>query len=154
VCGSHRLAISPPRLPGPAVPDELWSAAVEVARKDGVNRTATRLRLEWNELKRRMAVAGAGSGCIEGPFYSGTAVADPKAVKSKSPARPDFATLGGLFLAIGGIAGGLILEGGKLQDVAQITSAMIVLGGTLGAVMITTPLAVLIRAAKQFPNPA
>jgi chemotaxis protein MotA len=44
------------------------------------------------------------------------------------------------------------MEGGRLQDVAQITSAMIVLGGTIGAVMITTPLPVLIRAAKQLSN--
>ena len=64
-------------------------------------------------------------------------------------ARPDFATIGGLLLAIGGIAGGLVMEGGRLRDVAQITSAMIVLGGTIGAVMITTPLSVLIRAGKQ-----
>lgn len=67
----------------------------------------------------------------------------------KTAAKPDFATIAGLLLAIGGIAGGLILEGGRLQDVAQITSALIVLGGTIGAVMITTPLHVLIRAARQ-----
>ncbi len=65
------------------------------------------------------------------------------------PSKPDFATLGGIVLAIGGLVGGLLLEGGRLRDVAQITSAMIVLGGTIGAVMITTPLAVLIRAARQ-----
>ncbi len=67
----------------------------------------------------------------------------------KGRARPDFATLAGLLLAIGGIAAGLVLEGGRLQDVAQITAAMIVLGGTCGAVMITTPHAVLIRAAGR-----
>jgi hypothetical protein len=38
-----------------AIPDELWSAAAEVARKEGVSRTSTELRVEWNELKRRMA---------------------------------------------------------------------------------------------------
>jgi hypothetical protein len=42
-----------------SIPDELWAAAVEVARKEGVNRTSTELRVEWNHLKRRMAaVAG------------------------------------------------------------------------------------------------
>jgi hypothetical protein len=42
------------------IPDELWALAVEVARKEGVNRTSTELRVEWNHLKRRMeAVAGA-----------------------------------------------------------------------------------------------
>ena len=68
------------------------------------------------------------------------------------PSKPDLATLGGLLLAVGGIAGGLVMEGGRLQDVAQITSALIVLGGTIGAVMITTPLPLLIRAAKQLGN--
>ena len=41
-----------------AIPEELWSAAAEVARKEGVSRTSTELRLEWNELKRRVATAG------------------------------------------------------------------------------------------------
>jgi chemotaxis protein MotA len=76
-------------------------------------------------------------------------VADPKAAKSKNSAKPDFATLGGLLLALGGIVGGLIMDGGKVQDVIQISAAIIVLGGTIGAVMITTPLSVLIRAGKQ-----
>ena len=42
-----------------AIPDELWSAAAEVARKEGVSRTSTELGVEWNELKRRVATAGA-----------------------------------------------------------------------------------------------
>jgi hypothetical protein len=42
-----------------SIPDELWSAAVEVARKEGVSRTSTELRVEWNHLKRRMAAASA-----------------------------------------------------------------------------------------------
>ena len=40
-----------------SIPDELWSAAVAVARKEGLNRTSTRLRVEWNQLKRRMTTA-------------------------------------------------------------------------------------------------
>jgi len=40
------------------IPSELWSAAVEVARKEGVSRTATELHLAWNELKQRMAATG------------------------------------------------------------------------------------------------
>lgn len=62
--------------------------------------------------------------------------------------RPDFATLGGIAVALAGILGGLLLEKGSLQDVAQMTAAMIVLGGTLGAVLVTTPLPVFLRACK------
>jgi chemotaxis protein MotA len=75
----------------------------------------------------------------------------PAKPKKKSGLKPDLATCCGLLLAIGGILGGLILEGGNLKDVAQITAAMIVLGGTIGAVMVTTPVGVLIRAAKKLP---
>jgi chemotaxis protein MotA len=64
--------------------------------------------------------------------------------------KPDLATLGGLILAAAGILGGLLLEGGRIDDIAQITAAMIVLGGTLGAVMVTTPMSVLGAAAKKF----
>lgn len=67
-------------------------------------------------------------------------------------ARPDFATIGGLALAIAGISGGLILEGGRLQDIAQITAAVVVLGGTLGAVMVTTPHRIFMRAARRMKH--
>ena len=39
------------------IPDELWILAVEAARKEGINRTSTELRVEWNHLKRRMSQA-------------------------------------------------------------------------------------------------
>jgi hypothetical protein len=48
------------------IPDALWSAAVDVARKEGVSRTATELRVEWNHLKRRMAAA-AGTSLKQSP---------------------------------------------------------------------------------------
>ena len=37
-----------------AIPDELWSAAVQLARKDGINRTAAELHLDGGKLKRLM----------------------------------------------------------------------------------------------------
>jgi chemotaxis protein MotA len=69
----------------------------------------------------------------------------------KKPAgpKPDLATFAGLLLAAAGILGGLLLEGGKIQDISQVTAAMIVLGGTIGAVMVTTPMPVLRSAVKQ-----
>ena len=51
-----------------AIPDELWAIAVEVARKEGVSRTSTELRVEWNHLKRRMAASGA-SGRTAPPAF-------------------------------------------------------------------------------------
>ena len=63
----------------------------------------------------------------------------------------DFATLAGLLVAVLGIVGGLLLEGGKVSDVSQFTAAMIVLGGTIGAVMVTTPLPLLAAAVKKLP---
>jgi chemotaxis protein MotA len=62
--------------------------------------------------------------------------------------RPDYSTLAGIVIALAGIIGGLVLEKGSIQDVAQGTAAMIVLGGTFGAVLITTPLPVVVRAMK------
>jgi chemotaxis protein MotA len=69
--------------------------------------------------------------------------------KKISSTKPDFATLGGLVLAIGGILGGLLMEGGNVKDVSQVTAAIIVLAGTIGAVMVTTPMNVLLRAGKK-----
>ena len=69
--------------------------------------------------------------------------------KKKSGSKPDLATIGGLILAIGGILGGLVMEGGKVKDVAQLTAAIIVLAGTIGAVMVTTPMGTLIGAVKK-----
>lgn len=53
--------------------------------------------------------------------------------------RPDVTTLLGIVLAVGGIMGGLILEKGSITDIAQYTAALIVLGGTTGAVLVNTP---------------
>ncbi|MBL8228757.1 MAG: flagellar motor protein [Bryobacterales bacterium] len=67
----------------------------------------------------------------------------------KKKTRVDAATAFGLLLAALGIVGGLILEGGQLSDITQVTAALIVFGGTIGAVMVTTPVSTLVRAAKQ-----
>ena len=64
----------------------------------------------------------------------------------------DFPTFFGLTIAVGGILGGLILEGGKLSDVSQLTAAMIVVGGTAGAVMVTTPFSTLRAAMGALPS--
>src|SRR5258708_7873373 len=74
-------------------------------------------------------------------------MADAKPQKSKlRSSRPDFASLGGLFVAVGAIIGGLMMEKGSTYDITQVSAAVIVLGGTLGAVMITSPFSALIGA--------
>jgi len=61
----------------------------------------------------------------------------------------DKATLVGLVLAVGGILFGLLLEGGNLGQVVQPTAALIVIGGTLGAVLIQYPLGVALSAFRR-----
>lgn len=82
------------------------------------------------------------------PLATARPVGQTAKVPKKAGARPDFATLAGIAVALTGILGGLLLEKGSLQDVAQITAAMIVMGGTLGAVLVTTPLPEFLRACK------
>lgn len=82
------------------------------------------------------------------PLAASRTVAHIQAPKP-STARPDLATLSGLVLAFGGILGGLLMEGGRIKDVAQITAAFIVFGGTCGAVMISTPMGILLGAARR-----
>jgi chemotaxis protein MotA len=61
----------------------------------------------------------------------------------------DKSTIGGIFLALGGILAGLLLEGGKITQILQPTAAMIVLGGTIGAVMVQFPLSTVMQAFKR-----
>jgi chemotaxis protein MotA len=61
----------------------------------------------------------------------------------------DKATWAGLLLAAGGLAAGLLLEGGNLSQILQPTAALIVFGGTLGAVCIHFPLATIFEAGKR-----
>lgn len=58
----------------------------------------------------------------------------------------DKSSFGGVILALGGILLGLTLEGGKVAQIMQPTAAMIVLGGTIGAVMLQFPLSTVLQA--------
>lgn len=64
----------------------------------------------------------------------------------------DKASWGGVVLGLGGIVGGLLLEGGNLSQVLQPTAAMIVFGGTLGAVLIQFPLPTVIQAVRRLAH--
>jgi chemotaxis protein MotA len=61
----------------------------------------------------------------------------------------DKASIGGAFLAIAGIIAGLLMEGGNLGQILQPTAALIVFGGTLGAVMLQFPLTTVVGAFRS-----
>lgn len=62
----------------------------------------------------------------------------------------DLSTIFGIVLALFGIVGGLILEGGEVKDISQITAFIIVFFGTIGAVLVQFPLATFITGMKSF----
>jgi chemotaxis protein MotA len=61
----------------------------------------------------------------------------------------DFASIGGIALAIIGILAGMLMEGGSIAQITQPTAAMIVAGGTMGAVMLQFPMNIFLAALKQ-----
>jgi chemotaxis protein MotA len=70
----------------------------------------------------------------------------------KSGSKPDFGTIGGIVLALGGIIGGLILEKGSIKDISQFTAGLIVLGGTFGATLINTPLPTVMGSMRRLKS--
>jgi len=61
----------------------------------------------------------------------------------------DLATIIGLVMGFGAIFGGAVIEGLHISALIQPTAALIVLGGTFGAVFISFPLAAVIKAFKD-----
>lgn len=61
----------------------------------------------------------------------------------------DILSLLGLLVAFGAIVGGNFIEGGRVGSLLQLTAFIIVIGGTLGAVLLQTPLKVFLRALKM-----
>ncbi|HEX8924931.1 MAG TPA: flagellar motor protein [Terriglobales bacterium] len=64
----------------------------------------------------------------------------------------DRSTVIGITVACGGILLGLLLEGGKLAQILQPTAALIVFGGTLGAVLVQYPLPIVITATQRLKS--
>jgi chemotaxis protein MotA len=60
----------------------------------------------------------------------------------------DITTLGGIVLAIGMILAGQALEGGHVGSILQLTAALIIFGGTFGAVMVAFPKKDFVRGMK------
>jgi len=60
----------------------------------------------------------------------------------------DFLTVIGILMALGAILGGNMLEGGHIGSLLQLTACVIVVGGTVGAVLVQTPIPVFLRTLK------
>ncbi len=63
----------------------------------------------------------------------------------------DRISLIGLALGVAAIVGGQMLEGGHLSSLLQVTALVIVIGGTLGAVMLQSPPAVFLAGVRLIP---
>ena len=64
----------------------------------------------------------------------------------------DKSTVAGIAIALTGVGVGLLMDGGKLAQVLQPTAALIVFGGTLGAVMVQFPLRIVLQAFVQLKD--
>ena len=69
--------------------------------------------------------------------------------KRAAGSRLDYLTLIGVTLAVGAIIGGNMLEGGRITALLQLTAFVIVAGGTLGAVLVQTPLKDFLHAMRR-----
>jgi len=63
--------------------------------------------------------------------------------------RVDTSTLLGLVLAVAGIFGAQYIDGGRLSSLVQGTAFLIVVAGTIGAVLVQTPTPVFTRAVRM-----
>lgn len=64
----------------------------------------------------------------------------------------DKSTWLGMGIAAAGILSGMMIEGGRIAQILQPTAAMIVFGGTLGAVMLQFPMPTVIAGFKHLPH--
>ena len=61
----------------------------------------------------------------------------------------DILTIIGILIGFGAIIGGLVIEGGSVYAILQGTAAIIVFGGTLGAVLVQYPASTVLLAVKN-----
>lgn len=61
----------------------------------------------------------------------------------------DYLTLAGIILSLLAVIGGNLLEGGHTDSLVQLTAFVIVVGGTMGAILVQTPLKVFVLALKR-----
>lgn len=61
----------------------------------------------------------------------------------------DILSIIGLIVAFGALIGGNMMDGGSLGSLVQLTAFVIVVGGTVGAVMLQTPSTIFLRALRM-----
>jgi chemotaxis protein MotA len=64
----------------------------------------------------------------------------------------DLASIIGIFLGVTAVVGGQIMEGGHIGQILQGTAAIIVFGGTFGAMLVAFPAGDIKRAFKMLPS--
>ena len=64
----------------------------------------------------------------------------------------DKASVGGVILALAGIIAGMLIEGGNVGQILQPTAALIVFGGTMGAVLLQFPLTTVADAFRSLAH--
>jgi chemotaxis protein MotA len=64
----------------------------------------------------------------------------------------DKSSVAGVLLALVGIVAGLLIEGGNLGQILQPTAAMIVFGGTMGAVLLQFPMDTVLAAFRNLAH--
>ncbi|MEK6706921.1 MAG: flagellar motor protein [Bdellovibrionota bacterium] len=64
----------------------------------------------------------------------------------------DLASIIGTFLGIASVVGGQVLEGGHIGQIVQGTAALIVFGGTFGAMLVSFPTQDIVKAFKMIPS--
>jgi chemotaxis protein MotA len=64
----------------------------------------------------------------------------------------DITTIGGIVLALSALVAGILIEGGNLGSYIGVSAAVIIFGGTIGAVIISFPLKVLAAIPSLLTN--
>lgn len=64
----------------------------------------------------------------------------------------DLATIVGMILGLAAVVGGQILEGGHIGQILQGTAALIVFGGTMGAMLVSFPTQDIKKAISMIPS--
>lgn len=64
----------------------------------------------------------------------------------------DKGSIGGVIVAIAGIIAGLLIEGGKITQIVQPTAALIVFGGTMGAILLQFPISTVTSAFRSMAH--